>query len=123
MPLRIQVHATIRIDNRKLWQALDKRYEAYAMSVGAQLRAAAITIFESQDVKGNEWRTSETTPPKYISSFRTRYTRATKIMRFSNEDPAWHLVEWGAHPGGNPDTFVLRYKPLTRALIMVGTVR
>lgn len=92
------------------------RYEAYMTSIGEQLRAAAIAIFEVRNIKTNEWRTSEMTPPKYVSSFRWRYRRATLTGKFSNVDPGWHLVEWGSHPGGNPEAYVPPYRVLTLAI-------
>lgn len=100
--------------------ALDYRYEAYALSIGEQIRSAAKVAFVVRNRPDNEWRTSETTPPKYLNSFHVRFYRARKLLRVYNDDPAWNLVEWGSHPGGNPANFVLRYKPLTRGFLAVA---
>lgn len=80
----------------------------------------AQAIFTSRNRKDNEWRTSETTPPKYISSFAIE--RINTINGFSwaakNTDPAAAWVEYGAHAGGR--TFVLRYFPLKLAVQAQG---
>jgi len=114
--------ANIHLDPKKLRLALEKdpRMEAYALHIGNKIRRAAIRIFNVQQRKDNEFRTSEFTPPKYISSFRVDFHRATLRTYISNTDPGWSLVEYGAHPGGRPNVFVLRYKPLTRALLEVA---
>jgi len=108
------------IHEAKLMRALDKRYEAYALSVGNQIRGSAIRVFMVQQIPGNEWRLSETTPPKYIASFKVGWNTLTKRARVSNNDPAWNMIEWGAHPGGN-SVRVLRYKPLTRGFLAVAS--
>lgn len=112
----------IRLDPKKLRLALEKdpRMEAYHLHVGNKIRNAAIRIFVVSQRKDNELRTSEYTPPKYVSSFRVNFHRKTLKTHVTNVDPGWSLVEYGAHPGGRPDVFVLRYKPLTRALLEVA---
>lgn len=78
-------------------------------------------IFNIQQRHDNEWRTSETTPPKYIQSFRLRRVRNLRAgpgYRVINDDPGALWVEFGAHAGGK--TFVLKYRPLGRALTIVG---
>ncbi len=100
-------------------QPSNGRYGTYVRVVGHEIEAAAIVVFKTFDHRNNQFRTSEFTPPKYVTSFKVRYYRETLRGRVSNTDPGWHLVEWGAHPGGG-DTRVLRYKPLTRGLIIVG---
>lgn len=94
-------------------------YERYAKSVAVELSIAAKLVFESFEHKDNELDLSEFTPPKYVRSFKITYSRLTFITKMANTDPGWYLVEWGAHPGGG-HTRVLRYKPLTRSLIIVG---
>jgi hypothetical protein len=96
------------------------KYETYVRLKGEELRSAAISVFSVQQRWDNEARLSEFTPPKYIASFRVDYHRRQMRLRLSNTDPGWHLVEWGAHPGGGV-VEVLKYKPMTRALIMVGS--
>lgn len=79
-------------------------------------------IFRIQERHDNEWRTSETTPPKYLESFKIR--RIRRKLRTGpayaavNSDPGAIWVEFGAHAGG--ETPVLKYRPLGRALIVVG---
>lgn len=100
-------------------QPIGGPYERYVRVVAAELQEAATVVFRTFENKHNQFRTSEFTPPKYVNSWKIRYYRETLKGRLSNTDPGWHLVEWGAHPGGG-QTEVLRYKPLTRALLIVG---
>lgn len=94
-------------------------YERYAVSVAVELSKAAEIVFMAFQEKDNEFEVSEFTPPKYKSSFEVSYNRLTFRAKMANTDPGWYLVEWGAHPGGG-QTRVLRYKPLTRGLLIVG---
>lgn len=93
----------------------DPRYELMARSIGEKIRASAISIFEIEEIKNNQGRISENTPPKYISSFRVDFYKDRLKMRVANTDPGWWLVEFGSHPGGNPRARVRPYKPLSRA--------
>lgn len=75
----------------------------------------------------NEWRLSETTPPKYIDSFKKVKFRRGFVKgkpgfkwRVVNVDPAAVWVEYGAHAGGK--TPVLGYRPLTVALSAVVVI-
>jgi hypothetical protein len=95
----------------------DQLYKAAAEKINARAR----TIFLQSQRGDNEFRFSETTPPKYADSFRTR-----KLMRGRkafwqayNDDPASVWVEYGAH-AGKAGTFVLGYKPYTKALGGMG---
>lgn len=80
---------------------------------------AAKADFLRQNRGDNELRTSETTPPKYMASFYVEKFK-TGEWRAGNKDPAWKMVEFGAHAGGNPNNFVLRYRPLGHALDIVA---
>lgn len=78
-----------------------------------QLISRAKRIYIQIEVKGNEWRTSETTPPKYLQSFKAlRLARGKWVVKVTDPGAIW--VEYGAHAGGI--TPVLGYKPLTKAL-------
>ena len=100
----------------------DPRAAAYVESRAILLKEAAIKIFNASQRSDNEQRKSEYTPPKYVKSFRCYRLEARKRLtwRIHNTDPGASKVEYGAHAGGK--TFVLRYKPLTRALELVGMV-
>lgn len=99
--------------------ALDSRYEELALSIGEQIRRAAVSVFEAQQVRGNELRVSEVSPPKYLASFRVDFHRLRKMVRVANVDPGWALVEYGSHPGGH-SARVPAYKPLTRGFLFVA---
>ena len=96
-------------------QRLDEKLRA----TSERVVAAAEADFTRQNRGDNELRTSETTPPKYIGSF---YVEKIEDGEYhaGNSDPAWNLVEYGSHPGGNPRNFVLRYRPLGHALDIVA---
>jgi hypothetical protein len=98
----------------------DPRADAYVRSRADAIIAAAATDFIRQQRPDNEWRTSETTPPKYINSFGVRKLQRARGLLYQayNDDPAAVWVEYGAQAGGH--TFVLRYKPLTHGLEVVG---
>src|SRR5678816_1725243 len=81
------VDINMKIHPEKLKLCLQEKYEAYAVSVGERLREAAIVVFEQGQRNDNEWRKSNRTPPKYISSFRVSYHRATLTTRVENTDP------------------------------------
>lgn len=74
-----------------------------------ELNSRAAAVFLSRNHPENEWDTSETTPPKYLASFRTRkIIRARGIIwRAINIDPGAEWVEYGSHAGGK--TKVLEY--------------
>lgn len=69
--------------------------------------------FEAVQRQDNEWRLSETTPPKYLGSFFTRRIK-NGVHQYGNDDSAWVWVEYGAHAGGR--TEVLDYRPLGRSI-------
>lgn len=104
--------------------ATDPRTAALCRRAAHEVVAAAKVVFNVQQRHDNENRTSEYTPPKYINSFGVRRVPALSAGGFAywayNDDPGWALVEYGAHPGGNPDVFVLRYRPLARGLDIVA---
>lgn len=95
-------------------------YRVYSHRVATRIKDAAMTVFSRAQRWDNEWRLSETTPPKYLASFRIEWHKATITHRMINGDPGWNLVEYGAHPGGHPHVFVLRYRPLARGLDIVA---
>lgn len=100
--------------------ATDPRAENYVRSCAMRVMEASKAVFIAQNRTDNEWRTSETTPPKYIASFRLRKIRRVMGQEWHvvNDDPAWNMVEYGARAGGK--TFVLRYRPLGRGLDIAG---
>jgi hypothetical protein len=112
----------MRVNPIKLRRVIetDKRYQAYSFRVASRIKAAAISVFNVRQRKDNEWRLSNTTPPKYIASFRIEWHRVMLRHYVINDDPGWHWVEYGTHPGGNPNNFVMRYRPLGRALDIVA---
>lgn len=98
----------------------DPRANALLRGIAQEIMDTAKLVFLARQRSDNEDRTSEFTPPKYIHSF-----KIDKIQRFKglawevrNTDPGATLVEYGAQAGGH--TYVLRYKPLTIALEIVG---
>lgn len=114
--------ATVNMDSSKLeamiWASQD--LDRYVENRAQEINKAAAAVFTAEEKKGNEWRTSETTPPKYLASFKTRKNRLAQ-GRYSwlaiNDDPAALWVEVGAHAGGK--TLVLKYRPFGRALDLV----
>lgn len=112
----------IKIDRFALERvvSLDPRADKYMKRQVEGINKRARTIFLSIQRNDNEWRISETTPPKYAASFKTR-----KLMRGRqaywqayNDDPASPWVEYGARAGGR--TPVLGYKPYSKALGGLG---
>src|SRR5690554_2228926 len=91
-------------------------YDAYARAKAIELRDTAIMVFNTQQVRFNEFRTSETTPPKYVTAWEIKREGAVHYLINTDRSAMW--VEFGAHAGG--ETPVLRYKPLTRALDIVS---
>lgn len=91
-------------------------YDAYARAKAIELRDAAIMVFNTQQIRFNEFRTSETTPPKYVTAWEIKREGAVHYLINTDRSAMW--VEFGAHAGG--ETPVLRYKPLTRALEIVS---
>lgn len=110
--------ATVRINAAAVRTAAVKTsgYHSYAVSRAEALKDAAEAVFKAQEETHNQGRTSETTPPKYLRSWKIE--REGDDVFLTNEDPAAMWVEFGAHAGG--ETPVLRYKPLTRALEIVA---
>lgn len=100
----------------------DPRYRDYMLDKAKEINRASVSAFIMIQRMDNEWRISITTPPKYISSFKVEIDLSIQTSYAVNFDPAWNLVEWGAHPGGDPDTFVLAYKPMTKGLEMVASL-
>ncbi len=100
----------------------DPRAATYMAAKCEEVVEVAKAIFLKAQRSDNEGRTSEYTPPKYINSFRTERLRRVRGLAWiiRNTDPGATLVEYGAHAGGT--TFVLRYKPMTRAMEIVGGV-
>lgn len=98
----------------------DPRASALVEAKAVEVMEAAKLDFDRQQRHDNEWRLSETTPPKYIESFGVREVENPDGVSFQayNDDPAAHLVEYGAHAGGR--TPVLRYHPLLHGLEEVG---
>lgn len=98
----------------------DPRADAYTKRKAVEITEAAKADFIRQQRKDNEWRISETTPPKYIGSFGVRKVATDNGVRYDayNDDPAVIWIEYGAHAGG--ETPVLRYKPLTHGLEFVA---
>jgi hypothetical protein len=100
----------------------DVRYRDYMLDKADEIIRASKSAFLMLQRADNEWRLSVTTPPKYLSAFKREIDLSIQTSYAINVDPAWNLVEWGAHPGGDPDTFVLAYKPMTRGLEMVAAL-
>jgi len=117
---RAKAHINWNTAKLKFVLQKDMRYAAYLHHVAAEIRDAAILVFVKSQIATNEAETSEYTPPKYLASFRIRVYHEALKAQMANVDPGWVLVEWGAHPGGDQGTTVLRYKPLTRGLLIVG---
>lgn len=111
----------LKVDPKKLRKvvATSPKYKSYSFRVATKIKGAAIFVFESQQRKDNEWRLSNTTPPKYVASFRLEWRGLTSSWRVINDDPGWNWVEYGTHPGGG-STFIMRYRPLGRGLDIVA---
>jgi hypothetical protein len=107
-----------RLDIRKVEGIVDRSpvLETMKQHRATELRNRARMLFLARQIPTNEWRTSETSPPKYVLSFRLQRVKALKHYdwRVVNNDPAAIWVEFGAHAGGR--TLVLRYFPMTEAL-------
>jgi hypothetical protein len=104
------------------WQKVKKvatrspLYEFYARKKAEEIKQVAIAVYLGQQRADNEARTSETSPPKYLLSWEIKQDGSDFFL--INTDPGAMWVEFGARAGGK--TRVLRYKPLTRALDIVG---
>lgn len=123
MKVTVKVKKThVNVHPEKLWLVLhtDPRMDAYGHFVATEIKDAAIAVFSGSQRWDNEWRLSETTPPKYIKSFKIRKLKRIRGLAWKvvNEDPGAVWVEFGAHAGG--ETFVLRYRPLGRAIDIVA---
>ena len=112
----------LTVHDSALWRIIetDPRCSALCKRRAEEIIDAAKSVFIASQRLDNEWRLSETTPPKYLASFKLRKIQRIRgfAWRASNDDPGWHFVEFGAHAGGK--TFVLRYRPLARGLDIVG---
>lgn len=99
---------------------IDPRANAAVRAIAQELMDTAKVVFLARQRADNESRTSEFTPPKYINSFQINKLKRLRGVAWEvrNIDPGATLVEYGAHAGGQ--TFVLRYKPLTVALEIIG---
>lgn len=112
----------VEVDEAKLYgvAAESPKLDQLMYKNAVEISAKAQAIFNARQVKTNEWRMSETTPPKYVRSFKVQ--KLSRIKGYSwavvNTDPASVWVEYGAHAGGR--TFVLRYYPLKNALRAQG---
>lgn len=102
--------------NALMWES--QELDDYIQDKAQDINKLAATIFTAEEVKTNEERTSETTPPKYLASFRTK-RNSLPGAQYSwiayNDDPAALWVEVGAH-AGKARTRVLKYRPYGRAL-------
>lgn len=110
--------ASVNINRATFLAAATKSpgYDAYGRSRCEVLQKTATSVFQAKQRHDNEWRTSETTPPKYLASW--KILRVGNTFLLVNRDPAALWVEYGAHAGG--ETRVLGYKPLTTALEIVA---
>lgn len=111
------------VDHAKLRTVVDTspRLNAILSGNAHGIASKAHAVFQARQRVDNEWRTSETTPPKYIFSFRVdRITFSGGVYTWvaRNVDPAAAWVEYGAHAGGR--TAVLRYHPFQIAVIAQG---
>lgn len=91
------------------------KMEAYTRKRLRLLKAAAIQHYLSR--AKNEGRVSETSPPRYVRSFRIAGSRGKWVLW--NDDPGALWVEFGAHAGGV--TEVLKYSPLRHAIDIVAS--
>lgn len=115
------------IDHSKIRRAMDNpRTEAVLLSKIVLIKGTAITVFLSQ-VK----HTDGVTPPPYVTMFHINRIRMRGFAgyRLSNNDPASFWVEYGAYlpqnaPFEHPNERhpqILKYRPLRRAIDIVGT--
>lgn len=108
----------VNISKAAIYRCLetDPRADEYVHAKAEEIKHTAQAVFISRQRDDNEWRLSETTPPKYLASFKLRRIKTVRAFkwRLINDDPGAIFVEYGAHAGGR--TFVLRYKPMTTAL-------
>lgn len=104
----------IRVNERKALSVAyrDPRSHKFVRRVYTNWKRAALLEFNRRQRLDNEWRTSETTPPKYVNSF--ELSKGVRKWHFKNTDPGALLVEFGALAGGN--TRVLGYSPMRKAL-------
>lgn len=111
--------ARVRINNAAMRTAAvtSSGYHSYARSKAKELEKVAKEVFNAEQVKNNQGRTSETTPPKYLESFEIDNEKSVYFLRNTDRSAMW--VEFGAHAGG--ETYVLEYRPLTRALEIVAS--
>lgn len=98
-------------------ETLDKLLESKAI----RINELAAGVFAAEERKDNEERTSETSPPSYITSFKTSRVAVTggkyKWLAL-NDDPGAIWVEVGAH-AGKAKTPVLKLRPFGRALVLL----
>lgn len=111
--------ARIEIDYKAFHKAFrdDARYIRYLESLAK--KAIALMIEEFEKVQNPEdFPDTPTTPPKYVQSFSYEYHEARGTISIYNDDPAWNMVEWGAHAFGK--YWVLGYKPMTRGFALLA---
>lgn len=105
---------TPKIDGRKMLAITDgPKYAEYAKKQAGKLKELAIEVYNER-YKAGPYRTSKTSPPKYVEVFVVR--KIGRNWRLVNEDPGATWVEWGAHAGGNPEAPILKYKPMRTSL-------
>jgi hypothetical protein len=95
--------------------------EAYILKITRRLEQHAIAIFLSSSKHSNdalpEGFEGHHSMERYVSQFRITYHRDQLKATLTNHDAGWNLIEYGGHAGGK--TFVLRYRPMGRALEMM----
>lgn len=109
----------VNMDGSKLEEMMweSRKLNDLLQDKAQEINEGAAIVFIAEELKNNEFRVSETTPPKYLLSFSTR-RKLLNNGRYAwlayNDDPAAVWVETGAHAGGK--NFVLKYRPYGRAL-------
>lgn len=115
MPAKLK---RLNIDYNKMDAYLSEspRLNHYVRSMAMEINARAAAHFILFNIKTNEGRVSETTPPKYAASFVVRKIDRARRVAYEarNNDRAAAWVEYGAHAGGV--TLVLKYSPYRVAL-------
>ncbi len=109
----------IEIDYKLFHKAFrsDARYHNYLRSLAK--RAIALMIAEFEKVQSPEdFPDTPTTPPRYVQSFGYEIHEDRGSVSIYNDDPAWNMVEWGAHAFGK--YWVLGYKPMTRGFALLA---
>lgn len=109
----------IHIDYKLFHKAFrsDARYRNYLRRLAREAIALMIEEFLKIEIPFND-APSPTTPPKYIQSFGYELHLERGSVSVYNDDPAWNMVEWGAHAYGKH--WVLGYKPMTRGFALLA---